>query len=126
MQAITPTQTTIFRLPMRRSRPSMMDAMVVASGPTPFTQVARRMVVVRRGPVRPFLGLQGEALLDDGDGTVDRYRDPDLRLHRILRNADEALDAQMLLDPFEKQLNLPATAIQLGDRGGREAEVVGQ
>jgi len=71
-------------------------------------------------------GLQGEALFDDGDEYVDRHRNPDLRLHRVLRNADKAFDAQVLLDPFEKQLDLPAIAIELGDRGGWEAEVVSQ
>ena len=81
------------------------------------------MVVVRRGPVRHFLGLQGEALFDDGDEYVDRHRNPDLRLHRVLRNADKAFDAQVLLDPFEKQLELPAIAIELGDRGRWEAEI---
>src|SRR3984893_7649447 len=32
----------------------------------------------------------------------------------------------MLFDPFEKQLDLPAHAVELGDREGRQCEVVGQ
>src|SRR5258705_6337343 len=32
----------------------------------------------------------------------------------------------MLLDPFEKQLDLPAHAVELGDSERRQCEVVGQ
>jgi hypothetical protein len=32
----------------------------------------------------------------------------------------------MLLYPFEKEIHLPATPIQLGDRQGRKCEVVGE
>ena len=32
----------------------------------------------------------------------------------------------MLLDPFEEQFDLPATAIELGDGQRRDGEVVGQ
>ena len=32
----------------------------------------------------------------------------------------------MLLDPLEEQLDLPAALVELGDREGRQCEVVGQ
>jgi hypothetical protein len=38
---------------------------------------------------------------------VNRHRDPDLSLHRILAGPVEGLDAQVLLDPFEEQFDLP-------------------
>jgi hypothetical protein len=56
-------------------------------------------------------GFQGEALLDDGDQDVDGNRDPDLRLHGIVRRAVELFDPEMLLDPFEEQLDLPAALV---------------
>ena len=43
--------------------------------------------------------LQTEALFDDRHQHVHRDRDPDLRLHRVLRGSVEPLDPQMLLDP---------------------------
>jgi hypothetical protein len=41
-------------------------------------------------------------LLDDGDEHVRGHGAPDLRLHRVLARAQESLDAQVLLDPFEQ------------------------
>ena len=46
-------------------------------------------------------GLQGKALLDDGNQDIDGNRDPDLRLHRVVGRAVELFDPKMLLDPFE-------------------------
>src|SRR3546814_17504723 len=57
---------------------------------------------------------------------VDRDGDPDLRLHRIGRSAEERLDAQVLLDPSEEQLDLPALAIQGADRRGGQGELIGE
>jgi len=41
-------------------------------------------------------------LLDDGDEHVGGHGAPDLRLHCVLAGAQEALDAQVLLDPLEQ------------------------
>ena len=41
-------------------------------------------------------------LLDDSDQHVGGHGAPDLRLHRVLAGAQETLDAQVLLDPFEQ------------------------
>jgi hypothetical protein len=67
-------------------------------------------------------------------GTFFKYRDdhvgghcnPDLRFHRVLALAEETLDSQMLLDPFEEQLELPALAIECRDQRRAEREIVGQ
>ena len=71
-------------------------------------------------------GLDTKPLTDDGHQQVHRHSDPDLALHGILREAIELLDAQMLLDPFEEQFHLPAVAVEFGDRGGGQLEVVGE
>lgn len=65
-------------------------------------------------------------LLDDGDEHVGGHGAPDLRLHRVLAGAQEALDAQVLLDPLEEQLDLPAALVERGDRQRRQRRVVGQ
>ena len=51
---------------------------------------------------------QMQAFLDDGNQHVSADRNPDLRLHCVLAGAQECLDPQMVLDPFEEQLDLPA------------------
>ena len=46
--------------------------------------------------------------------------------HRVGRGAVKGFYAQMLLDPFEEEFDLPAAAIELGDGQRRHGEVVGQ
>lgn len=48
-------------------------------------------------------------LLDDRNEDVSCHGAPDLRLHGVLAVANEMLDSQVLLDPFEEQLHLPST-----------------
>src|SRR5258707_12234729 len=67
-----------------------------------------------------------ESLLDDGDQNIGGDSDPDLRLNAILGSPVEGFDPQMLLDPFEKELDLPAAAVQFGDRKRGQDEIVGQ
>src|SRR5260370_24885154 len=67
-----------------------------------------------------------ESLLDDGEQNIGGDGDPDLRLNAILGSPVEGFDPQMLLDPFEKELDLPAAAVQFGDRKRRQGEMVGQ
>ena len=69
---------------------------------------------------------QMQAFLGNGDQHVSADRDPDLRLDRVLVGAIKRLDAQVLLDPFEKQFDLPALAVQICNQLGFEGEVVGQ
>lgn len=49
-----------------------------------------------------------------------------MRFDRILGDTVEALDAQMLFDPFEEQLDLPAATIELSEGQRGQIEVVGQ
>ena len=65
-------------------------------------------------------------LLDDGDEHVGGHGAPDLRLHRVLAGAQEFLDSQVLLDPLEEQLHLPAILVQRSDGQRRQRRVVGQ
>lgn len=67
-----------------------------------------------------------EPFLDEGDQDIDRDGDPDLRLDRVLRSAEETFDPKMLLDPFEEQLHLPARLVQRADGGCRQGELIGQ
>ena len=70
--------------------------------------------------------VEMQTFLRNGNQQVGRYGDPYLRLDGILAGTEEHLDAQVLLDPFEEQLHLPALAVQVGNQLGLEREVVGQ
>ncbi len=70
--------------------------------------------------------LDLQFLLDDGHQHVDAHGNPHLRLHGVDRRAVERLDPQVLLDPLEEQLDLPAALVKPSDRQGRQSEVVGQ
>ena len=70
--------------------------------------------------------LQSKALSKDGHEDVNRDGDPDLSLHSVLVGAIKGLDAQMLLDPFKKQLDLPATFVELGDDQSGKLKIVGE
>ncbi len=70
-------------------------------------------------------GVEIEAFFEDGHKQVDRHGDPDLSFDGVLGSAIEALDAQVLLDPLEEQLDLPAAFVEPGDGDRRQAEIVG-
>jgi hypothetical protein len=61
-----------------------------------------------------------------GDHQVGDEGDPDLTEDGIGGIAEEALDLEVLLDPFEEQLDLPSTAVDLGDGGRGERLGVGE
>ncbi len=67
-----------------------------------------------------------EAFFDEGHEHVGGDGDPDLGFHGVLRSTEEPFDAQMLLDPFEEDLHLPALLIKRADGGGREIELIGK
>ena len=69
--------------------------------------------------------IEIESLFDDGDEHIGRNGDPDLALDGVLGGAEEPLDAKMLLDPLEEQLDLPAALIKRTHGEGRELEMVG-
>jgi len=64
--------------------------------------------------------------LDVGQHQIDTHRDPYLGHDSVFTGAHEGLDLEVLLDPFEEQLDLPAGLVDLSDRGGGQSEVVGQ
>ena len=67
-----------------------------------------------------------QTFFQNGDEQVNGDGTPNLGAHRVGRRAVKGLDAQMLLDPFEEQFDLPASAIELGDGQSWHGEVVGQ
>ena len=69
---------------------------------------------------------QMQTFLSNCDQHVGADCDPDLRLDRVLVGAIKRLDAQVLLDPFEEQFDLPALSIQVRYQLRFECEVVGQ
>ena len=54
---------------------------------------------------------------------INTERYPYLGEHRVLRGAQEGLHLEVLLDPLEKQLYLPALLVQIGN--GLRAQVIG-
>ena len=70
--------------------------------------------------------IQRQLLFDDGDQYVHAHSNPDLRLHRVFGRAEEMFDAQVLLDPFEKQFDLPALFVKGSDGRGWQYEIVGE
>ena len=67
-----------------------------------------------------------QTLFQDGDEQINGDGAPDLGAHRVGAGAIKGFDAQMLLDPFEEEFDLPAAPIQLRDGQRRDGEVVGQ
>ena len=49
-----------------------------------------------------------------------------MSLDRVLGSAKEEFDTKMLLDPFEKQLDLPPASIEFGDGDRGQEKIVGQ
>ena len=69
--------------------------------------------------------IQFEAFFDDGHQYVQGHRNLGLRLHGVRGCAVELLDAQVLLDPLEEQLDLPARLVQRANGHRRRTERVG-
>ena len=67
-----------------------------------------------------------QTFFQNGDEQINGDGGPDLRAHRVGRGAVKGFDAQMLLDPFEEEFDLPAAPIQFGDGQCWHGEVVGQ
>ena len=65
-------------------------------------------------------------LLRDSHQEVGADRGPDLDAHSVGVVAEETAQAKVLLDPAEEQLDLPATAVDLGDRERRQMKGVRQ
>jgi hypothetical protein len=71
-------------------------------------------------------GFQFEGLFQDGDEQVSAERSPNLDKHSVLGGADEGTNPEMSLDPFEKQFDLPAGAVNLAHLNGGQAKVIGE
>jgi len=68
------------------------------------------------------LGLE----LDPHQQQVSDQGGPDLDQHRILGGSVKGLNFQVLLDPLEKEFNLPAAAVKFGHLQGGQVQAVGQ
>ncbi len=64
--------------------------------------------------------------LGNGNQDVNADGNPDLSFHCIFGSAEERFDAQMLFDPFEKQLDLPAAPIKFGNGESGQLKMVRQ
>src|SRR5207237_9455719 len=51
---------------------------------------------------------------------------PDLSEDGVLRGTQEGFEFEVLLNPFEEELDIPAGLIDLGDGGGGEMKEIGQ
>lgn len=67
-----------------------------------------------------------EAFFDDGHQHMDGDGDPDLSFDGVFGSAEEGLDPQVLFDPFEGQLDLPAALVEFGNGERRQGKVVGE
>ncbi len=69
-------------------------------------------------------GRNNWALFHDSDQDVNGDRDPYLCFDCVLDDSLKLFDSQKLLNPFEKQFDLPTAAIKLRDGQCRQIEVV--
>ena len=65
------------------------------------------------------LGLE----FQEGKKEVNAQSDPDLSKYRVMRCAKKCFDFQVLLDPFEKEFDLPAFLVEISD--GLGIQVIG-
>ncbi len=70
--------------------------------------------------------LDFQFFLDDCYQHVNADGDPDLSLYGVFGCTVERFDAQVLFDPFEEQLHLPAAFVELRDGQWRKRKIVGQ
>jgi hypothetical protein len=70
--------------------------------------------------------FQFEGLFQDGYEQVSAKRSPNLDTHGVLGGADEGANPEMSLDPFEKQFDLPAGAVNLANLNCGQAKVIGE
>ena len=70
--------------------------------------------------------VHSAGLIENGHQQVGADRDPYLGLHGVLAGTVEGLDPEVLLDPFEKQLDLPTRFVDLRHYERVELEVVGE
>jgi hypothetical protein len=66
--------------------------------------------------------LQSKTLFGDGNQSISRHRGPDLSFDGVGRGSKETPDAQVLLDPFEKQFDLPSVDDRSPRQSAKESE----
>jgi hypothetical protein len=64
--------------------------------------------------------------LDPHQQLVSDQGGPDLDQHGILGGSVKGLNFQVLLDPLEKEFDLPAAAVEFGHLQGRQVQAVGK
>jgi hypothetical protein len=72
-----------------------------------------------------FDGVRGGAVQDAQQHEGD-HRHIDLEAHGILAAPQEAAEFEVLLEPLEEQLDLPAFLVEGGDLRGRPVDIIGQ
>src|SRR6185437_221831 len=70
---------------------------------------------------------QGNAAIAGGDAQqeIGDHAGDDLEADGVWRAAEEFAQLEMLLDPAEQELDLPAQLVERGDLEGRAVEIVG-
>ena len=69
---------------------------------------------------------QIESLFQDGDQKINADSDPYLGFDGVGRCTVKGFDSQMLFDPAEKELHLPALLVNIGDGYGGNGKDIGQ
>ena len=67
-----------------------------------------------------------KSLFQDGDQKVNADGDPYLGFDCVGRCPVKGFDSQMLLDPAEEKLHLPALFVNIGDGYGRNGKDIGK
>src|SRR5438067_11661506 len=75
---------------------------------------------------RAVLEGAGRGLMQDAQQQKGDQRDIDLDAHGVFTAAQETADLEVLLEPLEQQLDVPALFVELRDVGGGALEVIGQ
>src|ERR1700730_10696424 len=72
------------------------------------------------------LEAAGGGLVQDAQQHEGDQRDVDLDAYGVFAAPEKAADFEVLLQPFEQQLDLPALLVEPGDLGGGPVQIVGQ
>ena len=108
---------------------------MAGAGPAAWAAVLRVAQIERPQQADPELGEQqggaglegtGGGLMQDAQQHEGDQRDIDLDLDGVFAAPPGAADFEVLLEPFEQQLDLPALFVEPGDLGGRALQIVGQ
>ncbi len=67
-----------------------------------------------------------ELLFEGRNQHISAHCAPELGFYGVLAGAEKVLDTQVLLDPFEKQFDLPAAFVKIGNGGSWQHRFVGQ